>query len=93
MTSKKPIMLMGGGVVTANACDEFVELANYLSIPVVTTLMGKGGIPDNHPLYAGQVGTICNTPFGNKIFLDSDHCFGNRLSLFGQTYRSIGCLY
>ncbi len=76
LASKKPIMLLGGGVITANACNEFVELANYLSIPVVTTLMGKGGIPDNHPLYAGQVGTICNTPFGNKIFLDSDLVLG-----------------
>jgi tartronate-semialdehyde synthase len=76
LNAKNPLMLMGGGVVTANACDEFVELATYLSIPVVTTLMGKGGISDNHPLYAGQVGTICNTPFGNKIFLDSDIVLG-----------------
>jgi tartronate-semialdehyde synthase len=76
LTAKKPIMLMGGGVITADACDEFIELATYLSIPVVTTLMGKGGIPDIHPLYAGQVGTICNTPFGNNIFLDSDLVLG-----------------
>jgi tartronate-semialdehyde synthase len=76
LAAKNPIMLMGGGVIAANASDEFVELATYLSIPVVTTLMGKGGIPNNHPLYAGQVGTICNTPFGNKIFLDSDLVLG-----------------
>ena len=76
LAAKKPIMLLGGGVIAANACNEFVEFAEYLSIPVVTTLMGKGGIADNHLLYAGQVGIICNTPFGNKIFLDSDVVLG-----------------
>ena len=35
LNAKNPLMLMGGGVVTANACDEFVELATYLSIPVL----------------------------------------------------------
>lgn len=74
--AKKPLMLLGGGVIIANACSEFVELAEYLSVPVVTSLMGKGGISANHPLYAGQVGTSCNTPYGNKIFLESDLVLG-----------------
>ncbi len=76
LEAEKPLMLLGGGVITADACGEFVELADYLSIPVVTSLMGKGGIAANHPLYAGQVGTICNTPYGNKIFLESDLVLG-----------------
>lgn len=76
LEAEKPIMLLGGGVIIADACNEFVELAEYLSITVVTSLMGKGGIADNHPLYAGQVGTSCNTPFGNKIFLESDLVLG-----------------
>ncbi len=76
LEAEKPLMLLGGGVIIANACDEFVELAEYLSVPVVTSLMGKGGIPADHPLYAGQVGTSCNTPFGNKIFLESDLVLG-----------------
>jgi len=76
LETEKPLMLLGGGVITANACDEFVELAEYLSIPVVTSLMGKGGIAANHPLYAGQVGVICNTRYGNKIFLESDLVLG-----------------
>ncbi len=74
--AEKPIMLLGGGVIIANACNEFVQLAEFLSIPVVTTLMGKGGIAANHPLYAGQVGTSCNTLYGNKIFLESDLVLG-----------------
>ena len=76
LEAENPLMLLGGGVIIANACDEFVELAEYLSIPVVTSLMGKGGIAADHPLYAGQVGTSCNTPYGNKIFLESDLVLG-----------------
>ena len=72
LQAKNPIMLLGGGVLLADACNEFVQLAEYLSIPVVTTLMGKGGIAADHPLYVGQAGTSCNTPYGNKIFLESD---------------------
>jgi tartronate-semialdehyde synthase len=74
--AKSPVMLLGGGVVIADACNEFIQLAEYLSLPVVTTLMGKGGIAADHPLYAGQVGTSCNTPFGNKAFLESDLVLG-----------------
>jgi len=76
LEAEKPLMLLGGGVIIANACSEFVELAEYLSIPVVTSLMGKGGMAAGHPLYAGQVGTSCNTPYGNKIFLESDLVLG-----------------
>ncbi len=76
LEAEKPLMLLGGGVIIANACDEFVELAEHLSIPVVTSLMGKGGIAANQPLYAGQVGTSCNTPYGNKTFLESDLVLG-----------------
>lgn len=76
LKAEKPIMLLGGGVITADACNEFVDLAEYLSVPVVTTTMGKGGIADDHPLYAGQVGTINNTPYGNKAFLESDLVLG-----------------
>ncbi|MFQ5996891.1 MAG: biosynthetic-type acetolactate synthase large subunit [Dehalococcoidales bacterium] len=76
LEAEKPLMLLGGGVIIANACSEFIELAEYLSIPVVTSLMGKSGIAADHPLYAGQVGTSCNTPYGNKIFLESDLVLG-----------------
>ena len=76
LEAEKPLVLLGGGVIIANACREFVELAEYLSTPIVTSLMGKSGIAADHPLYAGQVGTSCNTPYGNKIFLESDLVLG-----------------
>jgi tartronate-semialdehyde synthase len=74
--AKNPVLLLGGGVIIANATREFLAFAEHLQIPVVTTYMGKGGIPPNHPLYAGQVGIQCNTCYGNKIFLESDFVLG-----------------
>ena len=76
LEAKNPLFLLGGGVIIANACNELVQLAEYLGIPVVTSLMGKGGIPPDHPLYAGQVGVFVDTPPGNRVFLESDLVVG-----------------
>jgi len=76
LQAEAPVILLGGGVIIADACDELVALAEHLQLPVVTTLMGKGGIRADHPLYAGQVGIQCNTPCGNRTFLDSDLVLG-----------------
>ncbi|MFH1488149.1 MAG: thiamine pyrophosphate-dependent enzyme, partial [Pseudomonadota bacterium] len=71
LDAEKPVMLLGGGVILADACKEFLAVAEALHIPVVTSYMGKSGIPWNHPLMAGHVGIQCNTRSGNKVFLDS----------------------
>jgi tartronate-semialdehyde synthase len=71
LAAEKPVMLLGGGVIVAEACKEFVALAEALQVPVVTSYMGKSGIPWNHPLMAGHVGIQCNTRSGNQVFLDS----------------------
>jgi len=71
LDAEKPVMLLGGGVLVADACKEFVTLAEALQIPVVSSYMGKSGIPWNHPLMAGHVGIQCNTRSGNQVFLDS----------------------
>jgi len=71
LAAEKPVMLLGGGVIVADACKEFVTLAEALQVPVVTSYMGKSGIPWNHPLMAGHVGIQCNTRSGNQVFLDS----------------------
>ncbi|MGI6037358.1 MAG: thiamine pyrophosphate-dependent enzyme [Limnochordia bacterium] len=70
--AEKPVFLVGGGVILAEAEEQARELAELLSLPVINTYMAKGVIPADHPLYVGQVGTQCCTPFGNKFFLDSD---------------------
>jgi acetolactate synthase-1/2/3 large subunit len=70
--ARMPILLVGGGIVLAEAWKELYELAEILGAPVVSTLMGKDAFPNDHPLYAGMIGTICHTPLGNKTLLDSD---------------------
>lgn len=74
--AKNPVLLMGGGVILANAAKECVELAEALNMPVITTYMAKGGIPVNHPLNAGHCGIQVGQPIGNKVFLDSDLVLG-----------------
>ena len=49
-----------------------MALAEQLQIPVSPTLMGKGAIPEDHPLYAGVVGIQTQQRFANAIFLESD---------------------
>lgn len=51
-----PIFLLGGGVNISHADKEMTTLAEKTGVPVVTTIMGKGAIPTNHPLYVGNLG-------------------------------------
>lgn len=52
----RPVFLLGGGVNIAHANKEMTLLAERTGIPVVTTIMGKGAIPTDHPLYVGNLG-------------------------------------
>ena len=54
---RRPIIVAGGGVTASQAESEVVELAEMLSIPVATSLNGKGTIPEDHPLSVGVVGS------------------------------------
>ena len=54
--AKRPLFLAGGGVNIPRASEEFTELVNITNVPVVTTVMGRGAIPTDHPLYMGNLG-------------------------------------
>ena len=54
--AKSPVMYVGGGILLADAAHEMRELAEHLSLPVAHTLMGKGALPDDHPLILGMTG-------------------------------------
>lgn len=75
-SAENPLLLMGGGMLLADAAKECVELAETLNMPVITTYMAKGGIPADHPLNAGHCGIQVGQPVGNKVFLDSDLVLG-----------------
>ena len=52
--AERPVVWAGGGVLRAGAWDELRALAEHLAAPVATTYMGKGALPEDHPLAAGS---------------------------------------
>lgn len=70
--AQSPVIVMGGGVVLANAWERCIALGEILGVPIITTYMAKGAIPVEHPLNAGHVGIQVGQPIGNRVFLESD---------------------
>jgi thiamine pyrophosphate-dependent acetolactate synthase large subunit-like protein len=84
---KRPLLIAGGGVVSAGAESQLVQLADRLGAPVFHTFMGKGAIPSQHPLCAG-------TPWKESTSDTSD--MASRISpLFAQAdgLLAIGCRF
>jgi acetolactate synthase-1/2/3 large subunit len=54
--SSRPVIYAGGGIMLAGASNELRALAELTGIPTVTTLMGRGALPDEHPLCLGMPG-------------------------------------
>ena len=54
--AERPTIMVGGGVAWSQAGPEIVRLAEMLMAPIVTTLMAKGSVPENHPLVLGVCG-------------------------------------
>lgn len=69
--AKRPVLVIGGGVITGEAWSEVKELAETWKIPVVTTWNGKSGFPEDHELFAGSVGQT-GTLSGNSIASRAD---------------------
>jgi acetolactate synthase-1/2/3 large subunit len=71
LSSNKPIILAGGGVIISAAFAELQSLAEMLMIPVVTTFKGKGAFPENHPLSLGPIGMHGHAE-ANKVMTEAD---------------------
>ncbi|MFA6866021.1 MAG: biosynthetic-type acetolactate synthase large subunit [Clostridia bacterium] len=54
--SKKPFIMAGGGIISADASNELVEFVNKINCPISTTLMGTGAYPQDNDLYVGMPG-------------------------------------
>ncbi len=69
--AERPVIYVGGGVVSAQATDELVKLAEALEVPFAHTLMGKAAVHDAHPLLLGMTG-FWGTPIANDMCREAD---------------------
>jgi acetolactate synthase-1/2/3 large subunit len=74
--ASRPVVYAGGGVLLADAAEELREFATHLGIPVAHTLMGKGVLPDDHPLVLGMTG-FWGTGFVNEQCRNADWVVGH----------------
>ncbi|MBQ6569958.1 MAG: biosynthetic-type acetolactate synthase large subunit [Clostridia bacterium] len=70
-SAKAPLICVGGGVISAGAGKELLKLMEKHSIPAVSTLMGVGAVPYDHPLYLGMLGSHGRAA-ANKAVKDAD---------------------
>ncbi len=71
LESKRPVILAGGGVITADASVELQEIAHLIQSPVVTTMTGKGAFPQDDPLCGWHTGAN-GTLVGNTLTREAD---------------------
>ncbi len=71
LKSKKPVLYVGGGIISSNASKELTLFAERLGIPVTMTLMGLGSFPANHSLSLGMLG-MHGTYWANMAVMESD---------------------
>jgi acetolactate synthase-1/2/3 large subunit len=69
--ARRPVLLVGHGVVISGAGAEVRAFAERMRIPVVNTLLGKGGFPETHPLSLGMLG-MHGTAYANKAVAGCD---------------------
>jgi acetolactate synthase-1/2/3 large subunit len=63
--ARRPVLLVGHGAVLAGAGKAILKLAEKLGAPLVNTLLGKGAVPEDHPLHLGMLG-MHGTAYANK---------------------------
>ncbi|MEW5866820.1 MAG: biosynthetic-type acetolactate synthase large subunit [Bacillota bacterium] len=89
-SSRRPLMLVGGGVIRSGASVEALRLAERCEIPVSTTLMGLGAIPSDHPLYLGMPG-MHGTAYANTALGECDLLIGLGVRFDDRVTGKIDC--
>ncbi len=69
--SMRPVICVGGGVISSGATGEVLEFANRIRAPVATTLMGIGAYPSKDPLFVGMIGQY-GSHAANKAIDEAD---------------------
>ena len=82
-SSKKPLIIAGGGIIYAEATEQLASFAKQTGIPVVETFAGKGSLAYDHPQCLGAIG-VTGTPGANIVAREADLVIviGSRLSDF-----------
>lgn len=75
LRAERPVIVAGGGTVAADASDALRTLAELLAIPVLTSLSGRGSIPDDHPLSVGGLGAH-RTTLSKRLLGEADVVLG-----------------
>jgi acetolactate synthase-1/2/3 large subunit len=71
LRAERPVLYVGGGIVSSGAAEELLSLAEALQLPVTPTLMGLGAFPSAHPLSLGMLG-MHGTYAANMAVAESD---------------------
>jgi 3D-(3,5/4)-trihydroxycyclohexane-1,2-dione acylhydrolase (decyclizing) len=89
-TSKKPVIITGGGVLYSESSEALSEFARTTGIPVCETQAGKGSLPYNHPQEVGAVG-VTGTPGANILAREADLVLGvgTRYSDFTSASKTV----
>ncbi len=74
-SSRRPLIIAGGGVIFSEASDALSKFAAQTGIPVVETQAGKGSLPFDHPQTLGAMG-VTGTPGANTQARDADLVIG-----------------
>jgi acetolactate synthase I/II/III large subunit len=74
LEAEKPVLYVGGGIISSGASAQIIALAEACLIPIIWTLMGKGAVPDDHPLNLGMLG-MHGMPAANYAVHGSDLLF------------------
>ena len=61
-TASRPVLYVGGGAIRSGASEAIVELSELGNLPAVTTLTGRGSVPDSHPNHLGMPGMHGSVP-------------------------------
>ena len=83
--ARQPLIYAGGGIVLAQAWEELRAFVDHLGIPVAHSLMGKGALPDDHPLLLGMSG-FWGTKLVNDTCLAADWVLG-----LGTRFKEADC--
>ena len=89
-TAKRPLLIVGGGVLYGLAADALQAFVDAHGVPVAETQAGKGALPWDHPLQQGAIG-VTGSPAANALAADADVvvAIGSRLSDFTTGSHSL----